>query len=171
MPWKETAPMKERVSFCALQETGVYSMTELCERFGISRKTGYKWLGRYQEQGVAGLQAQSRAPHACPHRLAGEVAEALLSERARHPHWGPKKLRAYLAHHQPELDLPAASTVGELLLRHGLTQPRSRRRKPIYPSSSPPLGAEAPNAVWCADFKGEFRTQDGQACYPLTVTD
>jgi putative transposase len=164
MPWKETDPEMERARFLALHAEGLYSMTELCARFGISRQCGYKWLERWEAQGVAGLADRSRKPHACPHHTPPTVEDAVVQLRKRYPHWGPKKLVAYLARTQPALDLPAASTVGAILKRHG------RRRKPTHPGRSPVV-ADIPNAVWQVDFKGEFRLGNGQWCYPLTVTD
>jgi putative transposase len=160
----------ERARFIGLHEEGRYSMSELCARFGISRKTGYKWLERYQAEGLTGLKDQSRVPHSCPHRTAAKTEAALVRAREAHPHWGPKKLLPYLARTQPELSLPAQSTAGELLKRHGLIQERPRRRKPVHPGTAT-LSADAPNDVWQADFKGEFPTRDGRLCYPLTVTD
>lgn len=160
----------ERARFIALHEEGLYSMCELCARFGISRKTGYKWLGRYQTEGLEGLEDQSRAPHSCPHRTAAKTEAALVHAREAHPTWGPKKLLPHLARTQPELRLPARSTAGEVLKRHGLIQERKRRRKPLHPGGTT-LVAEAPNDVWMADFKGEFPTRNGAMCYPLTVTD
>lgn len=170
MPWKDTEPVMERARFIALYAEGLYTVTELCARFGISRKTGYKWLGRYEAAGLPGLAAQSRAPHGCPQRTPAETEAALVQAREAHPHWGPKKLIAYLRSTQPELALPAPSTAGAVLKRRGLVPARPRRRRLTHPAS-PPLVAAAPNAVWCADFKGEFRTRDGTLCYPLTVTD
>ena len=145
-------------------------MTELCDRFGISRKTGYKWLARFTEEGLPGLADQSRAPHSCPHRTPKPIETALVRAREAHPHWGPKKLVAYLARKQPELALPAVSTAGDILDRHGLVKARPRRAKPVHPGNTP-LKVDAPNQVWIADFKGQFLTGNGEWCYPLTVTD
>lgn len=170
MPWNQTAPMTERSRFVALHQEGCYSMTELCDRFGISRKTGYKWLGRFAETGLSGLADQSRAPHACPHRTPKSIETALVRAREAHPHWGPKKLVAYLARKQPELALPAISTAGDILDRHGLVKARPRRAKPVHPGNTS-LKVDAPNQVWIADFKGQFLTGNGEWCYPLTVTD
>ena len=121
MPWKVTDPMNERLQFLAAHQDGLFSMTELCQRFAISRKTGYKWIERYQQEGLDGLKDQSHATRACPHQMPPQVQQALLDTRKQHPTWGPKKLLPYLAKHQPELALPAASTVGDLLERQGLT--------------------------------------------------
>ncbi len=170
MPWAETEPMKERTRFVTDAERGLYSMTELCARYGISRRTGYKWLDRYEAGGPAGLLERSRAPRGCPHRMDASVATAIVEVRRQHPSWGPRKLLAWLDERRPELTLPAASTAGDLLKRRGLVQPRRRRRQwehPVMPAVVP----EAPNDLWTTDFKGQFRTRDGRYCYPLTIAD
>lgn len=171
MPWKVTCAMDERLRFIVEYERGEVGMAELCRGAGVSRKTGYAWVQRYGAEGLAGLADRSRAPHHRPGQIAEAVAERLLAERAAHPTWGPRKLVARLQQVEPELPLPAASTVGALLSRAGLTVPR-RRRARATTSGGSPLGVclEA-NAVWCADFKGQFATGDGQLCYPLTITD
>lgn len=170
MPWRETDAMQERLRFIDAYESGLWSMTELCERFSISRDTGYRLLSRYRSEGFGGLLPRSRAPKSCPHRMCSEVQALLLQCRETHPTWGPRKIRVYLARKHPELSLPAASTIGDLLQREGLIQMKRRRRKWPHPGSSP-LHSQAPNEVWTADFKGEFRTADGLYCYPLTVAD
>ncbi|RMF25544.1 MAG: IS481 family transposase [Deltaproteobacteria bacterium] len=170
MPWAETEPMKERARFVAEVERGHYTMTELCQRFGISRKTGYKILDRWEAEGPAGLADRSRAPHRCPHRIEPGVARAIVEARRKHPSWGPRKLLAWLGERRPELALPAASTAGDLLKRRGLVKKRRRRRTWKHPGA-PELETKAPNDVWTADFKGHFRTKDGVYCYPLTIAD
>ena len=145
-------------------------MTVLCERFGISRQTGYKYLWRYREEGLSGLADRSRAPHDHGMAMAAHVAEAILDLRQARPHWGPKKLKAVLMSRAPDQAWPATSTIGDLLRRHGLVQPRKRRRR-ATPSETPLTAAVGPNDVWCADFKGWFRTGDGERCDPLTITD
>jgi transposase len=119
--------MKERTRFVTDAERGLYSMVELCARYGISRKTGYKWLERYTEHGPTGLADRSRAPEHCPHRMAPSVEQAIVEARRQHPSWGARKLLAWLRRRQPTLELPAASTAGELLHRRGLVKPRRRR--------------------------------------------
>ena len=94
MPWSETSPMQERIRFVKDHRSGVHEMRELCTRYGISRKTGYKWIHRFEEEGAAGLENRSRAPHRCEHRMSDAVREALLAVRHRHPSWGPRKLLA-----------------------------------------------------------------------------
>jgi putative transposase len=170
MPWTHTDPMTERHKFILAHEDQLFSMTELCQRFGISRKTGYKWLRRYREGGLEGLADRSRAPKQCPHRTPEAIQELVIEARQAHPRWGPRKLLDYLEPRHPEVQLPAPSTVGDLLRRKGLTQPRRSQRRPVHPGTSP-IEAEAPGAVWTADFKGEFRLGSGAYCYPLTVQD
>lgn len=171
MPWLETAPMEQRERFIADRLRAPYSMTELCARYGVSRKTGYKWLGRFAAEGERGLEDRSHAPRRCPHRIASSMAALLCATRRAHPSWGPAKLLDYLRPRHPEIrSWPAASTVGDLLARRGLVRKR-RRRRPVRHPGSVPIHTTAPNDLWTADFKGHFRTRDGIYCYPLTIAD
>jgi len=170
MPWLETDVNKERTRFVLDYESGLFTMSELCERFGISRQTGHALWGRYQEQGLAGLQDRPRGPKSCPHKTLPQVEQALVSLRREHPNWGPVTLLDRLARTHPHLALPAASTAGEVLKRHGLVSPRKRRIRHRHPGR-PYLEMRAPNDVWTADFKGEFLTRDHRYCYPLTIAD
>lgn len=170
MPWLETAPMDQRERFIADQRRDLYTMAELCARYGISRKSGYKWLERYAEGGRAALQDRSRAPHHCPHRIPGAIAQLICAARRSHPSWGPEKLLAWLAPRHPDLVWPAISTAGDLLVRRGLVKHRRRRRPHQHPGVVPATTTE-PNDLWTADFKGHFRTRDGIYCYPLTIAD
>jgi transposase InsO family protein len=145
-------------------------MTELCARYDVSRKTGYKWLERFDEAGRRGLQDRSRAPHHCPHRIAKEVAAVICAARRQHPSWGPAKLVAWLRPRYPAVAWPAVSTAGDLLARRGLVKKRRRRRHYQHPGVVPPITTQ-PNDLWTADFKGHFRTRDGIYCYPLTIAD
>jgi len=142
----------------------------LCRRFGVSRKTGYKWTARYSLEGAAGLQDRSRAPHQHPQQVAPSIAAAALQVRRAHPRWGPRKVLAWLAARQPEVCWPAASTLGELFSEAGLTVPQ-RRRERVPPRTAPFADCLGPNAVWTADFKGWFRTGDGARCEPFTLFD
>jgi len=172
MPWDERTRMDQRERFVSEFDSCQYTMTELCERYGISRKTGYLWVNRYAKEGLEGLRDRSCAPHSCPHGTTQEVSERLLELRRSHPTWGPRKLLAWLKKREPERSWPAASTVGGILKCHGLVEGQSsRRRRPWPPSGRPSVQAEAPNRVWTGDFKGQFRTGDGRLCYPLTVAD
>jgi putative transposase len=170
VPWKETCAMEERVRFVHELETKQLSMAELCRRYGISRRTGYKWAERYAQDRLEGLRDRSRARKHQPHAVSEAVEAMILEARAEHPTWGPRKLRAWLAERHPRILFPALSTIGALLKRHGLTVARRRRRR-CEPYTQPFADCDGPNRVWCADFKGWFRTGDGQRCEPLTITD
>lgn len=170
MPWRETNPMKQRKEFIDKYLTGRWTMTELTDRFGISRVTGYKWWNRFKEKGLDGLTELSRAPHSCPHHTPPEIEEELVAFRKRYPKWGPETLLELVRRKHPDWRLPAYSTAGEILKRHGLVKPRKRRSRPRHPGR-PYVDMAEPNDVWAADFKGEFRTKDRKYCYPLTVTD
>jgi transposase InsO family protein len=163
--------MGERESFIGAIRRGELTTAELCRAFGISRKTGYKWLARHHENGLAGLADRSRARRTQEHAVSGRIEWLILDARSRHPTWGAKKLVPYLARRHPRIACwPALSTVGEVLRRHGLT--RARRRRPARPGlAAPCLIAENPNDVWTMDFKGYFRTLDGRECWPLTIAD
>jgi transposase InsO family protein len=168
--WKETSVVDERLQFIGECKSGEWSMAEVCRRFEISRITGYKWLKRYEEEGLEGLKDRSHAPHHNPRQVAEEVEEAIVEARAAHPYWGPVKLRTWLQRSEPKIQWPAASTVGEILRRHGLAVPRKKRFK-APPNSEPLKEANGPNRIWCADFKGWFRCLDGSRCDPLTISD
>jgi len=169
MPWKGCAPVDLRMQFIVRHREGE-KMVDLCQEFGISRKTGYKFLERYERLGAVGLLDQSRAPKASRHRVSNEIAALIVREREAHPNWGGRKLKGVLAKRHPELVLPAWSTIGTLLKRRGLVEPRKRRGlTPPYPS--PLVTATSPNDLWCTDYKGQFRMGNGQYCYPLTISD
>src|SRR3989441_9201748 len=170
MPWLETSPVQQRERFIRDHRLELYTTAELCTRYGISRKTGYKWLARFEEGGRQGLRDRSRAPHHCPHRISHEVAALICAARRQHPSWGPAKLLAWLEPQHPALDLPALSTAGDLLARRGLVKKRRRRRHYQHPGVVPPTTTQ-PNDLWTAGFKGHFRTRDGIYCYPLTIAD
>lgn len=170
MSWQEVCPMDEKLRFMGALMARDENMTEVCERFGISRKTGYKLRRRYEEEGAAGLLERSRAPRVIPWAISQAQAEAILGVRREHPSWGPRKLRARLQQRAPEQGWPAPSTIGELLRRQGLSQPRKRRLRSTA-GPSPLRTAVAANELWCIDFKGWFRTGDGARCDPLTVSD
>lgn len=171
MPWTDTDPMTERHKFILAHQKGLFTMTELCKRFGISRKTGYKWLRRYREGGVDALRDRSRAPKHCPHRTPEPVRQFVIEARRAHPRWGPLKLLDYLEPRHPDIAFPASSTVGDILKREGLVPDRRRKkRRRAHPGASP-IKAEAPGDVWTADFKGEFRLGSGIYCYPITMQD
>jgi len=170
MGWSETCAMDERMRFVVSARAGEEPFAQLCRRFVVSRKTGYKWLGRYAAEGPPGLVDRSRAPLHPGRLLAAELAEACLAVRRAHPQWGPLKVLAFLERREPERAWPAASTIGSLFDRAGLTVKRRLRRR--TPPFAQPFGScAAANDTWCMDFKGWFRTGDGARCGPFTLSD
>ena len=170
MPWMELSAMDARLCFvssCLREEAPV---TVLCLQHGISRKTGYKWLARYEELGAAGLADRSSAPLSSGCRLGAAVIDPILALRRERPTWGPLKLLAWLSLKHPELAWPAPSTIGDLLKREGLST-RRRRRSQEPATQGPVVEPLRANDSWSADFKGWFRTGDGVRCEPLTITD
>ena len=162
--------MDQRTKFVEAYRSRTWTMTELCDRFSVSRKTGYKWLHRAEAEGWVGLKDRSRRPHSCPWQTPPAVEQAIVEARVAHPAWGPVKILEYLEKRQPELTLPAPSTAGKLLDQWDLVKRRRPRRFWRHPSG-PLLQPLAPNELMTADFKGQFRTGDGVYCYPLTIAD
>jgi len=162
--------MDQKLLFIADARRSLLSTTEICDRYGISRKTGYKWIQRYREDGPQGLRDRSRRPRSCPHATRADTLALLLEARRHHPTWGAKKLLRILSRKHPTWEWPARSTVCDLLKRHGLVPKARRRPHPGHPGR-PDTPMTEPNQIWTADFKGHFRTRDGVYCYPLTVVD
>ena len=150
---------------------GALNLAALSRLYGISRKTAYKWLERFEAGGQAGLEERSHAAYRQPRRMAEAVEKGVLAARRKHPSWGPKKLRAWLAEQEPETVWPAASTIGEALKRAGLVSERKRLRRGPAGRPGPLVEPSGSNDVWTLDYKGQFRTGDGVLCYPLTVVD
>lgn len=170
MPFRTTDPLMERARLVAAHLDGQFSVSELADRFAVSRPTVYKWIARFRTGGAEALVDRSRA-RLTQHAKTSPEAERLLVEARRvHPTWGARKLLPYLAGRHDGVEWPAVSTAAAILAHHGLTKPRRKRRPPKHPGSTP-LIAEVPNAVWTADYKGQFRMGDGELCYPLTVCD
>jgi putative transposase len=166
----ETRVVEKRMRFVTEIEIGDESMVALCRRFGLSRKTGYKWLERYRLDGLDGLADRSRAPQAHPQAVTAAIVDRCLAVRRAHETWGPVKVLAWLERHDPAVSWPAASTIGVLFDRAGLTVKRKKRRR-ATPSSAPFGSCGRANDVWCIDFKGWFLTGDGTHCEPLTLSD
>jgi len=162
--------MDERVRFISDFKSGLWSVAELSRRYGVSRKTEHKWMRRYEDEGVEGLAERSRRPESCAHETPVEVVQAILECRRLHPSWGAKKLLALLARKRPDVELPGRTTVCNVLERHGMIAKRRRRRNQGHPGRPTP-SMTSPNETWTADFKGQFRTGDGELCHPLTVAD
>ena len=162
--------MDERMRFVLEYEAEQYSMSELCRMYGVSRETGYYWLRRYRQGGPEALRDRSRSAKRHANQIAEETVEAVLRLRRKHMRWGPRKLKRVLEREEPRQRWPAASTIGVLLAREGLVIARKKRRRtPAY--TQPFAAADAPNRVWCADFKGWFKTRDGERVDPLTISD
>ena len=170
MPWRETSPMEERLEFVREYETELFTMTELAAQYGISRKTGYKWLARHDAAGALGLLDRSRRPYHSPQATAPALIEALVAVRKRHPRWGAPKLLTVAARQDPAAAWPSRSTVCDLLKARGLVSPRGRRN-PRAQGRAPVAPITRSNETWTTDFKGQFRTGDGVYCYPLTLRD
>lgn len=170
MPFAENRKIEQRIKFVMEVESGASSFSGLCEKYGISRVTGYKWWEGFEEEDFEGLWERSRAPHQVAHALRPQMREMILEARQEHPSWGPKKLRAWLQVHYPRRHWCAVSTVGAALKAEGLSAERVYRRRsevrvcPLEP-------CERPNQVWCTDFKGWFVLGSGQRCEPWTLTD
>ena len=168
MPWQETSLMDQRTQFIADYLRGLQTVTELADRFDISRKTAYKWIDRYEEG--AGLSDRSRRPHSCPHETPQALVDGILEARRHHPRWGAKKLLRILRRKDPRETWPARTTVCDLLKRHDLV-PKTRRGPRLSHPGRPLTPMTESNGIWTADFKGQFKTRDGVYCYPLTLVD
>jgi len=170
MPWKENSVSDMRVRFIAEYLSQSLSFSDLCREFNVTRRTGYKYVERYELYGPAGLVDQSRAAHSHPNTTPDSIQNSILDLKEQHPTWGSKKLRSRLILDHPNVNWPAASTIGDLLKSKNLVQSRRRPR----PSGSFPTGLtypDSPNSVWTTDFKGEFRLRNSSLCYPLTICD
>lgn len=170
MPWKVSGVVEERARFVLEYQRGEATMAELCRAYAISRRTGYKIWGRFEEGGLEALHDRSRAPQRHPNQTSAAAEAEVLALRRGHMRWGPRKLKAVLERRHPRARWPAASTIGALLKREGVVVGKRPRAK-TPPYRQPFLATEAANQVWCADFKGWFRTQDGERVDPLTITD
>ncbi|MHB1947874.1 MAG: IS481 family transposase [Gammaproteobacteria bacterium] len=165
MAWNEVTEMSLREEFVRFAEAGQTSISELCKRFGVSRKTGYKWLKRYKEHGTAGLQNHSRRPNHSPHKTSLEQEELIVDLRKKHPAWGGRKLQARLQA-KGYKDVPPPSTITNILHRHGLIDEVESNKHKAWNR----FEHEAPNRLWQMDFKGHFALTQGR-CHPLTIID
>jgi transposase InsO family protein len=169
MPWKECSVMDERLRFVARLVDGE-AMSDVCRDFGISRKTGYKIFSRYREHGAEALTDRSRRPVRYANQLPSQIESLIVTLKREKPHWGARKIRELLVRRLAgDIRIPAKSTIHAVLHRRGLVK---ALRRPRHRATGTPLSPGlAPNDLWCADFKGEFKLGNGQYCYPLTVTD
>ncbi len=172
MSWNTRGLAHVRVEFVILATQPEVNVSQLCSEFGISRKTGYKWLSRYRESGFRGLDDRSCRPLCKPLATSAEMVAMVVKLRHLHPYWGPKKLRAML-----EIDchghmaVPSVATVGRILKQCGLSENKGRGRPRRWEPASAIVPAGRSNEVWTVDFKGWWRTGDGKHCEPLTVRD
>lgn len=171
MPWKATEPMTEKERFVTLAQTGRFTISNLCKDFGISRKTGHKYLSRYEAEGRDGLKERSRRPKHSPNTTVESVEKLILKERRKHPTWGPKKIRDLLMKIHGIERPPHESTIALVLSRHGLSQKRKRKAGVYRVHPDHLTEPTRPNEVWTFDYKGWFLLQDGQRCDPLTTCD
>jgi transposase InsO family protein len=164
--------MDQKLMFLADHLRKVTTFSDLCHRYGISRKTGYKWIARYEQSGLDGLQDQSRRPNDHPLRTPFAVRKAIIELRSsKHkPTPGPKKIQVFLSQKHPDWDIPSKTTIYNILDEKGLINPQKRRKR-VPPGQLPFSAVHEPNDVWSADFKGQFKTKDSTWCYPLTVMD
>ena len=171
MPWKNSTPMEEKQRFINLAHSGRFTITELCDDFEISRKTGHKWLNRYAEEGLKGLEDQSRSPKTVPSRTSTELERLIIKQKRLKPKWGPKKIHEILMVKYGIENPPCVSTVGAVLKRHGMVKTRRRRAGVFKVDRQSLTEAERPHHVMALDYKGWFLTGDGIRFEPLTVTD
>jgi transposase InsO family protein len=164
MPWQEIKTVDLRMEFIELAASGALTFSELCRRFSISRKTGYKWLNRFQELGLPGLEDQSKEPAHQPRRTPDETVALILACRDQYPDWGGRKLRRVLQN-QSHQGLPAPSTITEILRRHDRLNDADKLQANFIRFEHP-----YPNDLWQMDFKGHFQAGQGR-CHPLTVLD
>ena len=167
MPWEEVSKMSLKREFSQLASQGNVTMTELCQRFNISRQTGYMWLHRYAEGSVQGLEERSRRPQTCPRQCSSEIEQRVLALRREHPCWGGRKLRRLLEQSGAS-SVPAPSTITEILRRHGLLNAVDGAGSP---AAWQRFEHAAPNDLWQMDFKGHFPLNSGGRCHPLTMLD
>lgn len=168
MPWNETVIM-QRLQFILACQSGENSITSVCEQFGISRKTGYKWLQRFVPQELSSLQDRSHARLTPYPSTPDEIIEELVGVKLQFPDWGPQKVRDYLINKPSEFSIPATSTIGDIFKSRGLVEER-KRNKPT-PRKEPLREITYVNQVWSADFKGKFKLKNQRHCSPFTLTD
>lgn len=170
MPWIKTNPMDQKLQLIADWQTKYFSITDLSQKYGLSRKITYKWINRYEEWGIDGLKDQSRRPNHIPNQTSDDLVNLIVKEKLINRNRGPKKVYSQLKIKYPYIDWPAPSTIGEWLRKHGLVKKRKRRLR-VPPYTEPFQSCQEPNAVWSADYKGQFFTRNGKLCYPLTISD
>jgi putative transposase len=169
MSWQNIREETEKLKFIGDWLKKEYSFSDLCKCYQISRKTGYKLINRYQQEGETAIMPRSHARHQHPNMVSYEVQQRLLLLKYRYPKWGPNKLRDWLLLNEAEGKWPATSTIGDFLKKNGLVKPKKYRKR-VPPHTEPFIDCDKPNRVWSADFKGQFKVGEDY-CYPLTISD
>jgi transposase InsO family protein len=169
MPWRETKLEDVRLNFIEAVSLHSGCFYEVCDAFGISRKTGYKWIKRFQEGGLSNLADKRRCPRNRPRDTEDDVVTAIINAKLRRPHWGASKLKAILEREHPSISWPSRTTFGNILHRNKLTSKRTIRGR--FASAAPISECYAPNDVWTTDFKGWWRTKSSEICEPFTLCD
>ena len=170
MPWKMERPMDQKVRMISDWIDDIYSITDLSDKYGVSRKTIYKWIDRYKEKGISGLEEESRASATHPNMTEPDIIDWIVEYKLQHKTWGPKKIINCLKRKYPEEIWPAASTAGDWLKKKGLVK-NLKPRKHVHEYQDYFVDCKKPNDVWSVDYKGQFFTKNKKVCYPLTVTD
>lgn len=170
MPWKVINQMNLKIQLVADHHKEHFSITDLSQKYGISRPTVYKWLARHEQLGIEGLKEQSRAPQNCPHRTSKKILDIVIQEKLKNRKRGPRKIRAQLKRKHPELELPAISTISYWLKKEGLVEKRKKRLH-VAPYNQPFGECNQPNDIWSIDYKGQFYMKNRHICYPMTVSD
>lgn len=169
MPWETVTVREQKQRFIKDYLAGYYRISELAERYSITRKTAHKWINRFAELGTRGLADRPRRPTGCPWSTDQAISTLLIELKRRHPSWGARTLRDIAQRRHPQLELPSESTVHRILARAGLVKKRRRYRR-LHPGC-PKHRATEPNEIWAIDYKGQFKLRNGQYCYALTVSD
>lgn len=170
MPWKVINQMDIKIELIKDWNDRHFSVTDLSQKYVVSRPTVYKWLTRYKSFGIEGLKERSRAPRRCPHRTSKEILDIVIEEKLKNRKRGPRKVRAQLKRKHPALELPAVSTIGYWFKKEGLVEQRKKRLH-VPPYTQPFGECNAPNDSWSIDYKGQFYMKNGHICYPLTLSD
>jgi putative transposase len=171
MAWKQATKMSERKAMVERAAGGLYTIGELAAAYGVSRPTVYRWLERFDAEGEGGLADRPPIPKTVPHRTREEIEQRLVEAKQAKPHWGPRKLIAWLEQRDAQTEWPAVSTAGAILARHGLVRRRPRRRPRLGMVRDGSLPSAESGQMMTADHKGEFRLGNGQYCYPVTIND
>lgn len=170
MPWETVNIMDQKIQMIADWQSQCFNITDLSQKYGVSRPTVYKLIDRYQEHGIEGLKELSRAPKTCPQKTSQKVRDLIVEEKLKYRKRGPKKIQSQLQRKYPKLEIPAASTVGYWLKKEGLVKERKKSRR-VPPYTQPFVRCSAPNDLWSMDYKGQFYLKSNKPCYPFTTSD